>query len=339
MKLDARRIPAFLRDPGTARVILLHGDDLGLIRDRAEALVRAVAGSRDDPFRVVELTRETLDRLPEEAASLSLTGGRRVVRMRDATDAALAPVQSILNSAAPALVVLEAADLLSRSRLRSAVEAAPDGAAIACYPEGGRILEETIRAGLAEASVSAEPEALAWLAGRLGADRAATRQEITKLALYVGPNGRADVQAAMACVGDLAGLSLEDALFAATQGEVGTADRALELALAEGATPVGVLRAALGHLHRLHRARIAVDAGLSAAEAAKSARPPVFFRRVGAFARALGLWTVPALDAALAAIAEAERACKRTGAPDLPIVRHAFLTIARRAARGGARRH
>ena len=43
----------------------------------------------------------------------------------------------------------------------------------------------------------------------------------------------------MACVGDLAGLSLDDALFAATEGDVARADRALELAIAEGATPVG----------------------------------------------------------------------------------------------------
>ena len=50
-----------------------------------------------------------------------------------------------------------------------------------------------------------------------------------------GPGGRVDLEAAMACVGDLAGLSLDDALFAATEGDVATADRALELAMAEGA--------------------------------------------------------------------------------------------------------
>ncbi len=143
-----------------------------------------------------------------------------------------------------------------------------------------------------------------------------TRQEVEKLALYVGPGGRVDLDAAMACVGDLAGLSLDDALFAATAGDVALTDRALELAVAEGAAPVGVLRAALMHLQRLHRARLAVDDGLSATDAAKSVRPPVFFRRVGAFTRALGLWSSAGLMAAMAGLAEAERACKRTGAPD-----------------------
>jgi DNA polymerase III subunit delta len=36
----------------------------------------------------------------------------------------------------------------------------------------------------------------------------------------------------------------------------------------------------------------------------------------------------------MAALADAERACKRTGAPDLVMSRNAILTLARRAAAG-----
>ncbi len=50
LKLPPARIQAFLRDPGDCRVVLLFGEDAGMIHDRAEALVRAVAGSLDDPF-------------------------------------------------------------------------------------------------------------------------------------------------------------------------------------------------------------------------------------------------------------------------------------------------
>lgn len=332
MKLDARRVAAFLRDPGACRVVLLYGEDTGLIRERAQGLVQLVAGALDDPFRVADLAREDIATLPDEAASLSLTGGRRAVRVREATDAATEPVKAMLAGPAPALVVLEAPGLPARSRLRTLVEAAADGAAIGCYPDEGRSLEETIRTSLADAGVAAEAEALAWLAGQLGADRAATRQELAKLALYAGPGGRVDLAAAMASVGDMAGLSLDDALFAATAGEVARADRALELAIAEGANAVGVLRGTLMHLQRLHRARLGVDTGLSPAEAARAARPPVFFRRVDAFARALGRWPEAALRAAMTAVAEAERACKRTGAPDGAICRHTVLTLARQAA-------
>ena len=70
-----------MRDPGSCRVILLHGEDHGMIRDRAGELVRIVAGSLDDPFLVAELGRENVGELANEAASLPLTGGRRVARI------------------------------------------------------------------------------------------------------------------------------------------------------------------------------------------------------------------------------------------------------------------
>ncbi len=333
MKLSPARIQAFLRDPGECRVVLLFGEDAGMIRDRAEALVRAVAGSLDDPFLVSELPREEIKRLPDEAAGLSLIGGRRVVRVRDVTDAATVPVQAVLNSRAPALVVLEGPAMQSRSKLRTALEGAADGVAISCYPEEGRALEETIRETLRGNGAGVEPDALTWLSQQLGADRASTRAELEKLALYVGPGNRVDIDSAMTCVGDLAGLSLDDALFAATTGDVATADRALEAAVAEGAAPVQVLRAALGHLQRLHRARLAMDEhGLTAADAAKALRPPVFFQKVGAFTRSLSLWPGATLTAAMAALAEAERGCKRTGWPDQALCRSAVLTLARRSA-------
>ena len=92
-----------------------------------------------------------------------------------------------------------------------------------------------------------------------------------------------------------------------------------------------MLRAGLMHLQRLHRVRLAMDEGLPAAEAMKSARPPVFFKRTGSFGKALGLWSSSALAAAIAGLADAERACKRTGAPDVVLSRNAVLALARRA--------
>jgi DNA polymerase-3 subunit delta len=332
MKLSPQRVAAFLHDPGACRVVLLHGEDHGMIRDRAAALVRTVAGSTDDPFRVAELGREDIPQLADEAASLSLTGGRRVVRLRDATDAAAEQIARILAGSAPALVVLESPGLATRSRLRALIEGAPDGVAIPCYPEEGRALADTVRGVLGETGVSIDADALAWLADQLGADRASTRAEAEKLALHAGPGGRLDLEAAMACTGELAGLSLEDALFAATEGDAARADRALELAVAEGSTPVGTIRAGLMHLQRLHRARLAVDEGKSTADAIRAARPPVFFRRVGSFSRAVELWSSALLMGAMAGLADAERGCKRTGAPDEVLARNAILTLARRAA-------
>ena len=340
MKLASAQVAAFLRNPGTCRVVLFYGDDAGMARERATTLVREIAGSLDDPFRVTELSTDELPRLSGEAASLSMTGGRRVVRVRGVGDAATVHVRALLKAPGAALVVLEAGMLPSRSSLRQLLDAAPDGATIACFPEEGRALEQTIRDTLQAAKVAVDPDALAWLGAQLGGDRASTRGELEKLALYAGPGARVDLDSAMACVGDLAGLSLDDALFAATEGDVATADRALELAMAEGAAPVQILRVGIAHLQKLHRARLAMDAsGMSAPDATRAVRPPLLYRRVTSFARALGLWSSASLAAALAGLADAERNCKRTGWPDGTLSRNAIVALARRAAsgrRGGA---
>jgi DNA polymerase-3 subunit delta len=332
MKLEPRRIEGFLDAPGACRAVLLFGDDTGMIRERANRLVKAVAGGLDDPFRVADLEREGLPRLAEELSSRALTGGRRVVRIRDVTDGATTAVMAALERGGEALLVLEGPGLVSRSKLRAALERAPDMVAIGCYPLEGGSLEQAITSLLAGHGVSVTPEARTWLAGQLGADQAVTRSELEKLALYVGQGGQVDLAAAEQCVGDLAGLSLDDALFAATAGDLAETDRALELAMAEGTAPVGMLRATLGHLQRLQRARAAMAQGASASEAAKAARPPVFFKREPAFTQALRLWPEPALEAAAQRVWEAERACKRTGSPAESLCRSVLLGLAQRAA-------
>jgi DNA polymerase III subunit delta len=335
VKLEQHRIDAFLHDPGAATVVLLYGDDIGLIRDRAAQLVRAVAGSLKDPFRVVTIDGGESGRISEEMASLSLGGGRRVVRFRDASDADVHCVQPVLDSATEGgsnLLVLEAAGLGARSRLRAAVEKAPRGVGVACYQEQGRTLEHVVQTILANSGVRVDADALAWLVGRLGADRGVTQSEISKLTLFAGENGTVDLDAARACVGDLAGLSLEDALSAATSGDVAGADRALGLAMDAGGSAVGVLRACLMHLHRMQRAGLAMQGGVSALDAAKAARPPVFFRRQPAFAQSLKVWPQQWLAAAMVQVWEAELACKRTGAPADVICRSTIISLAQRGA-------
>ena len=330
-KIDARRAQAVLADPGALRVVLLFGEDAGLVRERAEGLVRYVlGGAMDDPFRLADLTREEAARagvLAGEASALAMTGGRRVVRLRDATDAHATALKDLLATRAEALVVMEAGELQSRSKLRALAETAPDVAAIPCYRERDEALAGTIARLLKEQGVQAEGPAVSWLAARLGEDRMLLRRAVEVLALYVGEGGRVDEEAAMACVAEGAAMDLDEALMAATAGDALAADRALDAAFAEGANPVMVVRATLRHMQRLHEAAVAGgDSGVL--------RPPVFFRHKPAFDRALRNWPTAALEAPGAALLEAEKRTKTTAFrdSDLAIARAAIAAIARQAA-------
>lgn len=331
MKLDARQIPAFLAAPGAVRAVLLHGEDEGLIRERAETLTRAVAGSLNDPFRVAELEREGWPRIADEAASLAMLGGRRVVRVREATDAATEPVRAALRGPGEALLVIEAPGL-GRGKLRTLIEAAPDGAAIACYPEERRALTDTMRAILAERGVSADPDALAWLAENLVHDRAAMRGELEKLALLAGAGGRIDLETARAAAGDGGGASADAGLLAATSGDAAAADAAVEAAIAEGVNGVALVRIALAHLQKLHQARLRMGTGASAAEAVRAIRPPVFFRAVPAMTASLARWSETSLLRAIEEARTVEAACKSTGSRQELLARRYVAWLARQAA-------
>ena len=337
-KLEARRVAAFLRDPGSVKLVVLHGDDAGLARERSDALRTVVAGG-DDPFRTVDLTREQAQRpgtLAGEAAALSLTGGRRFVRVRDATDALAPAVREMLAGPGEALVVLEAGELGRASKLRALAEGTGPVVALECWRERGADLAATIGTILREEGVSAEPAAIDWLVEHAGEDRRTLRRSLELLALHAGRGGRIGEEDVLICLGEGEGAGLDAALMAASMGDVVRADRALEAAMEEGAHPVAVLRAALRHVQRLHLASLAVAQGQAPGVAMQALRPPVFFRDKPFFERALRVWRPAALNAVGAELRRAEMRVKSGGTgrpvPDRAVAKEAVLGLARRAA-------
>ena len=83
--------------------MLLYGPDAGLVRERADDLARSVCSDLHDPFRVAELSGPAVAadpaRLADETAQMSLIGGRRVVRVREAGDRLAALFRGFLDDA------------------------------------------------------------------------------------------------------------------------------------------------------------------------------------------------------------------------------------------------
>ncbi len=339
MKVSAGATERFLVSPDPAMLAtLIYGPDTGLARERAKILAGAVVDDLSDPFRTATVTAASLRddpaRLADEAAAMSLTGGRRVIFLRDATDGMADTLKSLLeHGAGDALVIAEAGELGPRSRLRRLFEDAENAAAIACYPDDQRTLGAVIAEMLSEAGLSASPDAMIYLRENLGGNRLVTRMELDKLIAYAtGEPGATEVTLddAMACVGDSAGLTLEDIAFAAASGNQALLARTLGTAFDEGANPVTVLRAAARHFQRLHLAAGAVAAGESAERALKALRPPVFFKRSDEFRAQLGRWNVSSLAAAIVALTDAEIACKSTGVPAETSCARALMRLATR---------
>ncbi|MCG8359978.1 MAG: DNA polymerase III subunit delta [Kiloniellales bacterium] len=346
MKISPAQADRFVADPGpNVRAVLIYGPDGGLVQERAEALTRSVVEDPGDPFRVTELKASQViedgARLTDEAAALSLTGGRRVVRLRDAGDSLAPPLMDFL--AAPlgdALVVIEAGDLPPRSNLRKLFEGGELAAALPCYRDDERSLAQLVRETLAAEGLSPSAEALAFLTGHLGGDRQLTRRELEKLVLYKADAPRApgspaqvEIDDVMACIGDSALRTLDDLAFALAEGDLAALERNLGRALAEGANAVSLVRVASRHLLRLHFVAGLVAAGTAPEDALKRLRPPVFWKLKARFLGQVRRWRPDQLARALARLIEAEAESKRSGSPGETVIARVLLEVAANAPR------
>ena len=343
MKLSGGQVERFLERPDPARpVALVYGPDEGLVRERVGRLIGAVLDDPRDPFRSSELSvdqvRSEPARLADEARSLCLLGGRRVVRLRQASDQASAACRQLL--ALPgidALVVIDAGELAAGSSLRRLVEGAPNAVAIACYRDEGQDLAAFVDGELAARRLSLDADARAHVLDHVGADRGVTRSELDKLALYLGdgPAGgarRATMEDVAAVLGDSAALGLDDLVHAAALGQTAALERCLERLLGEGEHPVRLVRALANHFARLHRLAAMVEGGELLEQVIERARPPIHFRRKSSVRGELRLWPAARAARALARLLDAEIACKTTGWPARVICQEALFALCVEAA-------
>lgn len=343
MKLKSNEIAGFVRRPPDAvSAVLIYGADGGQVREISDKLALTVVEDPSDPFRVADLAPESLrdepSRIADEAAAISLTGGRRLVRLRGATDSVTDAVALALDAeTGDSLIIVEAGNLEARSKLRKLFEASKTAAAIPCYLDSGANLDAVIRETLSAFQVRATPDAHAYMMEHLGGDRRVTRSELEKLALYVGPGGEASLQDAQNMVGDSSAMALDQIAIAVASGDVSGADRLLQRGFADGLSPIAVIRAAMRHFQRLQKAAAHMAAGDSPDQAVQKLRPPVFFAVKPAFMGQLRTWPLARINLALSRLSEAEMQCKSTGTPDLSVTGQTLLGLAFSASRGRSR--
>ncbi|CCG06908.1 DNA polymerase III subunit delta [Pararhodospirillum photometricum] len=337
MKLTGAAVQAFLKNPDPQiRVVLVYGPDEGLVRERLDQLLRTVVDDPGDPFRVCELGGDDLvrdpARLADEAAALSMVGGRRVVRLRDVGDSHTARLKPFFeHPVGEALILVQGGALGPRSSLRLLVEGSPMAAALPCYADEGRGLETLVRDMLAGAKLAAGPDVVEFLSDHLGGDRALTRSEIDKLITYCGAAGRVSLEDAQACVGDTARLELDDLAHAIAEGDAARALRTLERLRREGTNAVAIVRSVMRHFTRLHFVAGQVAEGRSLDQVMPTLKPPVIFSQAARFRTQASRWPAVRLAQALDLLLETEGALKSAGVLETPVMERLVLRLTRGA--------
>jgi DNA polymerase III subunit delta len=339
--IKAGDVGAFVARPDPARpVVLVFGPDAGLVSERVNALVKASVDDANDPFTLARLDSEDLaaepSRLVEEAQTMPLFGGRRAVWVKAFGRGNIAPaVEAVLElRGSECRVIIEAGDLRRNAPLRALCERAKNAAALPCYADDEKARERLIDEEMRAAGLTLAPDARALLVPLLGGDRAASRNEIRKLALYARGRQNVDVDDVAAVVSDASALQLDDVVDAAFSGQAAELETQLAKTRIAG-TPAGsILFAAQRQVAQLHKWRTAIESG--AGFSLDAAMPPVQFRRRKPIEAALRQWNAGRLAAVMAELAAAALESRRNSDLADTIAARALLAIAVRARRSAA---
>jgi len=220
--VKAHQAEAFLKSPERVPpAVLFYGTDAGLVSERAAMLARRLAEREGgEVLRIDDADLENEPaRISIELQTVAMFGGRKVVRAqagRRVTANALKPLVEGGNF--EGFLIVEAGNLRPDEALRTLFEKSAGAAAVACFPDEVRDLDAMVGEILRAAGLQIAPDAKRFLLTRLGADRALSRAEVEKLALFARGKTvieEADVEAA---VGDAAELALDRIVLAAGSG-------------------------------------------------------------------------------------------------------------------------
>lgn len=335
MKASEARIKAALdRASPDIRLYLLYGPDESGAMALAARLGRALGPEAERVELDGAALRADVARLADEAASLSLFGGARYIRVTGAGDESVAAVEALL--AAPRAgnpVVMIAPSLKATSRLVKRALDAESALATACYVPVGEGADALAAQLARDHGLRATGGAARRLVQATGGDRAVIARELEKLALYLdaGPDRpQALDDAALDAVGaDLGEAEMSQAIEAVVAGRGADLAVALRRLNESGASPIPWLRQLARRLGALAEMRAEVAGGADIASVIKRHR--VFFREEAATAAALRRWTPDALARAQRRVREAERAVVAAGTAGAVLAEQAVLgMVARR---------
>lgn len=335
MKASANQIRAAIDAVSPdIRLYLLHGPDEAGAQEVALRLARAMGPEAEridlDPGQL----KASPGRLADEAASLSLFGGARHIRVGGAGEECLEAFTLLLEAErAGNPVIAIAPSLKATARVVKLAQGAPRAMSFACYVPEGADAEKLAVAIAREQGLRATGDTAARLAVTSGGDRAVMTRELEKIALYLdaAPDRPREIDDdALDAIGaDLGDGEIGHVIDAAIDGRVDRVGAELGKLDEAGMSPIPVLRQLVRRLITLAELRAEIDAGAAANDVIQR----VFFRERAATARGLRLWRADRIAAAIARARVAERDMMASASAGTVLARAALVAVARMAAR------
>ncbi|WP_230631911.1 DNA polymerase III subunit delta [Sphingomonas sp. Leaf37] len=339
MKANARDIKSALERPSPdIRLYLLHGPDGSATAELANVLARAMGPDAERVDLDGATLRSDPARLSDEAASMSLFGGARHIRVSPAGEECLEAFTSLLEADhAGNPVVALAPTVKSTAKIVKLAIDSRRAMAFAAYEPSAADLERLAAAMARDHGLRSGGTTAARLAASCGGDRAVLAREIEKLALFLdaAPDRPHDLDdAALDAIGaDLGEAEMGHVVDAVVTGHTAVLGAELARLTEAGTSPIPWLRLLARRLMTLAEMKAEIDAGATQDTVFKRHR--IFFREEANTAQAIRRWNPAMLSTALTRVRNAERAVMSSGNAGSVLAEHALIELTRGVERRG----
>ena len=341
MKFKGSGAEKFARKPDPAcRLALVFGEDEGVVSDTAGHLIQA--WQKAGPANVLTLDEDEVKREPnilfDALEAQSLLGETSILRIRTKGEKLFTLIKDVLAMAqdAPdriaAYLVLLSGSLNTRSKMRTAFEAAPNAAALHLFADSDGDMHSLVRTFLKGRDVEIEDAALSTFVGGLPGHRSLANAEMEKLAVYAHGLGRA---VTVQDIRDLCETNADESARAAViqalsgdkQGAQGEMDRVIDA----GLSAISLLR-----MFEMEASRMLAAQALGApgSNVGRKLKPPVWDNEWPAFQARLRKWPTPRLLRLVERLHDMEALAKSPGGGGLadPATRQLFTLLYQAAA-------
>jgi DNA polymerase-3 subunit delta len=320
------------------RFFLLYGPDEAASQALGKRLERAMGPQAERVDLDPSTLRDDPARLSDEAASFSMFGDRRWVRIVNAGEESVPALTALLEAEVAGNPVLAIGGALKATAkiVKLAIDH-PKAMAFISYQPDARESEQ-IAIGIArDGGLRLAPDLARRIVDLANGDRALMSGEIEKLILYLdaAPDRprEATAEALDALAADNPEADAGPMVNAVLGGDLGVMHRELGQLAATGTATTAVLRPLLTRAMLIANIRADADSKGRIDAAVEAAGKAVFWKEKGLVTRQVRLWDAPGIARVVQRLLAAERASRSgRGISDL-MVRHELLAIARQAAR------
>ena len=341
MKQQGSGAERFAKRPDPAcKFVLIFGEDEGVVSDTSETLI--AAWQKADPSTVLTLDEDDVKREPsrlfDALEAVSLLGEGTIIRIRTKGEKLFSLMKEVLEipeERVAAKLGLLSGTLNTRSKLRTAFEAAPNAAALHLFADSATDMSDLVRQFLTDQTIAIEEEALTFFVAGLPGHRSLANAEMEKLAVYAHNLGRPiSVDDVRSLCETNADESARNAILLALNGSPELAQAEMDRVVDAGLSPISLIRMFEMEASRMLDAH-ALQGDSGGGNVGMKLKPPVWKSDWPAFQNRLRKWSVPRLTRLLERLHDLELMAKSPGGAGLaePATRELFTKLYQVAAR------